>query len=244
MGTACRNLVAKKKAQGQPIGGRGKLTELRIKELTNYYGSAIKNNKGDIVAMRTAVWASFFHTVSNADNHNHNFCPSESTSWCFYQRAVADDRPPREHRRPLPQDVVAALKPICQRLGDPQLLQRCLDGKTSNSNECFHSLLWSVCPKERWGNLQTIETTLALSVQRFNKGSTALLDMLVQLELMTGPSMEEYVEKEDSNRVVEATRKTSTKEKRRKIDLVRWQEHQQRQNQGVVYDGGTGFDNF
>ena len=61
--------------------------------------------------------------------------------------------------------------------------------------------------------MQTIETALALSVQRFDKGSTALLDMLVQLELMTGPSMEEYVEKEDSNRVVEATRKTSTKDK-------------------------------
>ena len=55
MGTALRNLVAKKKAQGQPIGGRGKLTELRIKELTNYYGSAIKNNQGDTVAMRTCL---------------------------------------------------------------------------------------------------------------------------------------------------------------------------------------------
>ena len=146
------------------------------------------------------MWASFFHTVSNDDNHNHNFCPSESTSWCFYQQAIADDRPPpREHRRPLPQDAVAALKPIYQRLGDPQLLRRCLDGKTSNSNECFHSLLRSVCPKERWGNLQTIETALALSVQRFAKGSTALLDMLVQLELMTGPSMESML-----------TRKTAT----------------------------------
>ena len=151
--------------------------------------------------------------MSNDDNHNHNFCPSGSTSWCFYQRAIADDRPPREHRRPLPQDDVAALKPIYQRLGDPQLLRRCLDGKTSNSNECFHSPLWRVCPKMRWGNLQTIETALALSVQRFSNGSTALLDMLVQFELMTGPSMEKYVEKEDSNRVVEATRKTSTKDK-------------------------------
>ena len=125
--------------------------------------------------------------------------PQNQHHGAFISEQSLTTAPPREHRRPLPQDAVAALKPICQRLGHPQLLRRCLDGKTSNSNESFHSLLWSLCPKETWGNLQTIETALALSVQRFDKGSTALLDMLVQLELMTGPSMESML-----------TRKTAT----------------------------------
>ncbi|KAL8616728.1 hypothetical protein ACOMHN_017766 [Nucella lapillus] len=42
MGTALRNLVQKRKAQSQTISGRGRLTDIRIKKLTNYYGSAIK----------------------------------------------------------------------------------------------------------------------------------------------------------------------------------------------------------
>lgn len=58
--TALRNLVAKMRAQGEPIGGKGKLTELRIKQLTNYYGRAIKDNSDDLEKMQEAVWASFF----------------------------------------------------------------------------------------------------------------------------------------------------------------------------------------
>ena len=75
MGTALRNLVQNKKAQGQPIGGKGKLTDLRIKKLTNSYGKAIKGNRGDLTAMQDAVWASCLHTVSTNDSHNHTKCP-------------------------------------------------------------------------------------------------------------------------------------------------------------------------
>nr|KAG5694518.1 hypothetical protein BaRGS_030393 [Batillaria attramentaria] len=55
LGTALRTLVEKRKAQGQPIGGRGKLTAERIKKLTNYYGRAIKDNKGNLDAMVNAL---------------------------------------------------------------------------------------------------------------------------------------------------------------------------------------------
>ncbi|KAK7490702.1 hypothetical protein BaRGS_00018119 [Batillaria attramentaria] len=44
METALRTLVEKRKAQKLPTGGGGKLTEQRIKQLTNYYGRVIKDN--------------------------------------------------------------------------------------------------------------------------------------------------------------------------------------------------------
>ncbi|XP_076447559.1 uncharacterized protein LOC143284609 [Babylonia areolata] len=56
MGTALRNLVEKQKAIEQPIGGRGKLTEKRIKQLTNYYGRAIRDNPGDLNKMEQALF--------------------------------------------------------------------------------------------------------------------------------------------------------------------------------------------
>ena len=63
MGTALRTLVEKRKAQKLSIGGRGKLTDDRIKLLTSYYGKAIKTNVGDLKVMEEAVWESFFpHT--------------------------------------------------------------------------------------------------------------------------------------------------------------------------------------
>ena len=62
-----------------------------------------------------------------------------------------------------------------------------------------------MCPKERRGNLHTVDTALSVAVQWFNKGSTALMGMMLGLELAAGLSMEQYVEKENSSRVVTAT---------------------------------------
>ena len=71
-----------------------------------------------------------------------------------------------------------------------------------------------MCPKERRGNLYTVGTALSVAVQRFNKGSTALLDMKLEgtamldmkLELrrVAGLSLGQYIEKENSSRVVTA----------------------------------------
>jgi len=87
---------------------------------------------------------------------------------------------------------------------------------------------FGVCPKERWGSLCTIEVALALAVQIYNKGSTALIGMLLQLELATEPSLEEYVEKADNTRVKTATRKSSGKEraKRTRMEIARGQEQE------------------
>lgn len=52
--------------------------------------------------------------------------------------------------------------------------------------------------------------------------------MLLQLELATGPSLEEYVEKADNTRVKTATRKSSGKEraKRTRMEIARGQEQE------------------
>ncbi|KAL8578549.1 hypothetical protein ACOMHN_028821 [Nucella lapillus] len=142
---------------------------------------------------------------------------------------------PPPHKRSLPASVAQALKPIYERLGDPQLL-RCLAGKTQNSNESFHSVLWSLCPKERWGNLRTVDTALAIAVQRFNKGASALQD--VMLELVTGSTVEDFALKEDTARVRKATKKSSDKEKekRKKMDTVgRREQQKRREREGEVY---------
>ncbi|KAL8573943.1 hypothetical protein ACOMHN_029390 [Nucella lapillus] len=148
---------------------------------------------------------------------------------------------PSPHKRSLPASVAQALKPIYERLGDPQLLRRCLAGKPQNSNESFHSVLWSLCPKERWGNLRTVDTALAIAVQRFNKGASALQDVMLELELVTGSTVEDFALKEDTARVRKATKKSSDKEKekRKKMDTVRRREQQERrEREGEVYGPG------
>ncbi|KAH7972451.1 hypothetical protein HPB52_012439 [Rhipicephalus sanguineus] len=54
MGAALRNIVDKKKAQGESLGGRGKLTQEKIKKIANYYGYALRSNINDVPAMKRA----------------------------------------------------------------------------------------------------------------------------------------------------------------------------------------------
>jgi len=192
--------------------------------------------------MEDAVWASFFHTLSTDDDPHHERCPAGRQSWCFYKRAEASSAAPRPHSKPLPRDIAKSLVLIYKQLGDPQLLTRCLSGKTPNSNESFHSMVWRACPKERWAAKRTVDTAVAICVQRFNKGSTALLDVLTELDIVAGTNAEDFVESEDIKRAKSATRTSSqnTKDRRKMIDAIHRQEREGRRGQeGQVYAPGA-----
>ena len=81
VGNRLRNL--KKNVKG--LGGRGRLTVNIIDKLQNYYGMAIRQNSGDLNAMKNATAASLFHVGSSATNDYHTHCPSGSDSWCLFK---------------------------------------------------------------------------------------------------------------------------------------------------------------
>ena len=58
------------------LGGQGKLTDQIIDSLQSYYGKAIRDNIGtDVLTLRQAIWASFFHLSSTDKAPAHSFCP-------------------------------------------------------------------------------------------------------------------------------------------------------------------------
>ena len=91
MGTALRNLKVqcrgKKLADGKTIGGAGRLTDKVINSLQNYYGDAIRRNKGDVQAMMKAVQATLLHSNSTNEQPRHHLCPVGPDSWCRWQVA-------------------------------------------------------------------------------------------------------------------------------------------------------------
>ena len=238
MGTALRTLVASRKAQKLPISGKGKLTDGLIKKLTNYYGRAIKDNTGNLEGMRNAVWASFFHTLSTDTDPHHSRCPTGDESWCFYQRALARNEEPREHRKEFPRDICQAIVPIYERLGSESLLKKCLSGKTSNINESIHSVVWNICPKNRWCCKRTVETAVALCVTRYNKGASSVLDVLLELRLISSANVDNYVDGTDMKRVQKSSLKCTAKAQQRReaIDKARRVENEERrEREGEVY---------
>ena len=82
-------------------GGKGRLTNSVIDSLTVFYGGAIRNFPWNVDGMHRAIWAVFHHSLSNDEEHNHQFCPSGSDSWCKFNRTLANDEEP-----PKPNDVI------------------------------------------------------------------------------------------------------------------------------------------
>ncbi|GFU66307.1 uncharacterized protein TNCV_3642301 [Trichonephila clavipes] len=63
VGTKLRKLKYKRK----DLRGRGKLTDIFIDKLQNYYGIAIRDNVNYLQGMQRAVIAAFFRCCSNAN---------------------------------------------------------------------------------------------------------------------------------------------------------------------------------
>ena len=98
MGKYLLNLKARTKGKlpdGKPIGGRGRLTETRIKEIQRKYGLAIHQNtisnagsterEIDVATytMKKNIIALLNHSVKDDDlEKQHRFCPPGDKSWC------------------------------------------------------------------------------------------------------------------------------------------------------------------
>lgn len=172
MGAALRALVDKKKAQGEPLGGKGRLTQERIKKIMNYYGWALRSHKNDVPGMKRAVEATLLHMSSTDDAPKHDLCLEGLESWCFYNRAVAKNEELPPHKNSLPSFVCEALEPIFKRLSEETLLERCNDGMTQNASECLHSVIWEQAPKTKHASLHSVQRAVAEAISRFNQGVT------------------------------------------------------------------------
>ncbi|GFT27716.1 uncharacterized protein TNCV_3570851 [Trichonephila clavipes] len=101
--------------------------------------------------MKTAIYASLMHCSSTDKKPMHGKCPQGESSWCFYKRAIAKGETPGSHssmKTYLSPQVVEKIMPVYQRLASDTILERCVAGKTQNSNESLHSCIWRKCTKE------------------------------------------------------------------------------------------------
>ncbi|GFW12311.1 uncharacterized protein TNCV_2489551 [Trichonephila clavipes] len=98
--------------------------------------------------MKTAIYATLFHSISTDQKPQHFKCPTGKDSWCFFQAALARGEVPGPHvkhvKTPLKETHLAKIMPIYQRLASNELLQRCIRCVTQNANESLHSIIWVI----------------------------------------------------------------------------------------------------
>jgi len=186
MGTRLRN--CKKTTKG--LGGRGKLTDKIIKDLTLYYGLAIRRNMDSLENMKKAIWATFLHKSSTDSHPKHENCPEGPESWCQWQKARALGKLKGfEHKPALPQDVLDAIKPIYTDLSRDDLLKRCLGAFNQNNNESFNNVIWKFAPKTTFNGVTTVHIAANIATIIFNNGHTALLRVLEFMGVCIGMNL-------------------------------------------------------
>lgn len=171
LGTALRKARQEKKLGGRGIGT---LTDTKINKLTNYYGKAIRSHSESIDEMKKAIYATLSHCSSTDSKPDHGKCTKGKGSWCFFQRALANDTIPDSHTKKLTtyisQSVVTQIMPIYMRLASNDLLKRCQNAGTQNDNESFHNVLWTKCPKNKFCGLKKVQLAAYQAVSSYNHG--------------------------------------------------------------------------
>jgi len=225
------------------IGGIGRLTSEKIDKLQEYYGLAIKRNTHDLQAMKDAVMAVPYHSVSSDRDPMHEYCPKGPDSWCKYQRAIAllqfDDLP--SHTPLLPADLLQFILPTFKVLSKDELLEKCLLGATQNRNESFNNLVWSYSPKTEFVSLDSMKIAVGQAVIVFNSGQQALANVMKRLEVQPGPLCTAYFKNKDKTHLQRSHLKEEEVSKKRRMKTRQTQkaiEEAHIEAEGVTYEPG------
>ena len=93
-------------------------------------------------------------------------------------------------REELPVNAQQLVYPIYKDLTKPEMLRKCLHGKTQNANESLNGMIWERLPKIRYCGLFKLEMGVFYAVANFNYGSKASMDILKYLNIVPGAYME------------------------------------------------------
>lgn len=119
--------------------------------MQNFYGKAIRDNKGNAAAMSKATHAIIKHYSSIPENPQHEDCPAGEDSWCSYNQDLATGQTTHlPMQDPLPQAVVNVIQPTFDRLGDETFLAGCEECLDQNNNRSLHHVIWGMAPKEQF----------------------------------------------------------------------------------------------
>ncbi|GFS74349.1 uncharacterized protein TNCV_3280301 [Trichonephila clavipes] len=105
------------------------------------------------------------------------FVPSGKIQCVDLKKAEASGKS-YKHKNSLPVAVVEAMRPIFRDLYHPDLLKKCLHGKTQNPNESFHKVIWSRVPNATFVQIERLSLGVYDAVCSFNDGNVSKLIML------------------------------------------------------------------
>lgn len=187
------------------------MTLARIDTIQNFYGRAIRDNQGNAKEMAKSTQAILKHYSSTLEKPQHDNCPVGSSSWCSYQRDIANGTNLHKPiKNPFNDAIVEVMQPLFDRLGDETFLVGSEDCYTQNRNECLHHVIWGMASKEVYSSPPEISLSISLGVLQFNQGFNATYaELLPTLGMQVHLPMLEAWKKIDLDRIYQADYRSS-----------------------------------
>ena len=109
-------------------------------------------------------------------------------------------------KTPLDSTVAKEMIPNYERLSDPNLRKRMMQGKTQNANESLHYVIWSRCPKTIFMGKHKLHGAVATAISSFNEGAIHMSQVLKKLAMEPNQLMNIFIDVIDSVRIQKATK--------------------------------------
>ena len=189
-------------------GLRGRLGDKEINKLQNYFGIAIRKNSHSVQDMQKSIGAVLYHCSETIDpDARHIFCDKTDGTWCKYQKAKLEGKDCVD-KPGIPIAIKEIISPIFMDLSKPELLIKCLHGKTQNNNECLNGVIWKRLPKDIFVNRTTLEMGICSALINFNDGAIGFKTVLEKLFLLDGYFTNKYCLVADQGRIKASDRKS------------------------------------
>ena len=111
------------------------------------------------------------------------------------------------------------LEPLFTRLSSDDLLKRCLMRIAQNQNEAINGILWSRCSKTIFCGKRKVVIATCQTICEFNNEAASRATTIKLCKVKPGANMVEVLKKQDTKRIMDATRKVSKKYKIRRRKL-------------------------
>ena len=215
-------MKGKKLLDGKTVGGKGRLTDKVIDKMQNYYGKAIRGNKGNLEGMKSSIKAIQHHMVKSRKlslEQQHQYCPKSADTWCKYWKHKNDETQLYNEDNRLPEVFINELNPIFTRLSKDDLLNRCLKGITENQNEAANGILWSKCPKTKFCGARSVRIAACETITLFNIGAASKAVTLDLCGVTPGVHTMRAFRKQDDVRLKNSAKKVSEKYRKKRQKL-------------------------
>lgn len=221
-----------------------KLTLKVMKNLSTYYGLAVRRNSDSLENMRNEIWAAYYHKISTDEKPQHMYCPAGADSWCTYRKAEAageDEVKKYKHVAPLDQEAQEILKPIYEDLTSNDLLERCLGNNTQNNNESLNNCVWNFVPKHTFAGKIIMDIAAHSAACIFNEGLTSVLKIMEVMGVTIGNTAHRHAYETDRLRVKTGNRRSTEASKEARTarrDAQFGAQQQYEKEEGLMYGPG------